>query len=174
MTTLADEIITHLKPLVGLKLAIARRAADLCNFQFGAIRKVEDGTVGDYALHIQCPWRIEGPDGIVTGRSDLREPAEVDNGFDWDNWNYDTEENLQDKRLGALLGGHDPQTRSFVNDGDRLVVEAIQSDTYGGAILTLSGGFRLVVFPAGTRGEDWRIFQPATDEPHFVIGGSEV
>jgi len=171
--TLADEIKTHLIPLLGLKLSIARRAADLSNFQFGQICKVEGGTVGDYALHIQCSWRIEGPEDIVTGRSDLWEPAEAHQEIDWENWNYDIDENLQDKRVEALLGGYDPQTRSVVNEGDQLVVEAIQADIYGGAMIMLSGGYRLVIFPAGTQGEDWRLFQPTTDKPHFVIAGVE-
>ncbi len=50
---------------------------------FGRIRKIEKGTVSEYALHIQCPWRIEGPEGIVTGRSDLWEPAEDSPDIDW-------------------------------------------------------------------------------------------
>jgi len=53
MTTIADEITAHLQPLIGLELSIARRAADMRVFHFGRIRKVEKGTVGDYALHIQ-------------------------------------------------------------------------------------------------------------------------
>jgi hypothetical protein len=174
MTTRADEIITHLRPLVGLKLSIARRAADLRIFQFGPIRKVEQGSIGDYALHIQCPWRIEGPQGIVTGRSDLWEPADASPEIDWKNWNYDRDENLQDKCVGGWLGSYDPQTRSFVNESDQLVVEAVQADIYGGAMIILSGSYRLVLFPAGTRGEDWRIFQPGTDEPHFVISGGRI
>ena len=72
---LDEQVLTHLRLLVGLKLSVARRAADLRNFQFGPMRAVEGGTLGEWALHVQCPWRIEGPDGnIVTGRSDLWEP----------------------------------------------------------------------------------------------------
>ncbi|MEO7193078.1 MAG: hypothetical protein ABI051_18685 [Vicinamibacterales bacterium] len=60
---------------------------------------------------------------------------------------------------------------SAANHGSLLVVEQVHGDDYGGASLELSGGYRLVLFPAGTQGEDWRIFQPSTDEPHFVIEG---
>jgi hypothetical protein len=174
MTTIADEITAHLQPLVGLMLSIARRAADMRVLHFGPIRQVEKGTVGDYALHVQCPWRLEGPQGIVTGRTDLWEPAEDRSGIDWDTWDYDQNENLQDKLVGELLGGYDPQTRSFVNPGDRLVVEAVQGDMYGGTTIALSGGFRLVLFPGGSCGEDWRIFQPGIYESHFVIAGGRV
>jgi hypothetical protein len=30
------------------------------------------------------------------------------------------------------------------------------------------------MFPAGTRGEDWRLFQPDTDAPHFVVSRGRV
>jgi len=174
LKTAADEILNHLKRLIGLKLSIARRAADLRNFQFGPVRLVDNGTVGEFALHIQCPWCIEGPDGIVTGRLDLWEPAEVVDDFDWESWDYETGENLQDKRIGTLLGGYDPQTRSFVNTTSHLVVTDVETDCFGGAAITLSGGFRLVLFPAGTQGEDWRLFRPGIDEPHFVVRGGAV
>ncbi len=174
MTTIADEITAHLQPLIGLELSIARRAADMRGFHFGRIRKVEKGTAGDYALHIQCPWRLEGPQGIVTGRLDLWEPAEDSPDIDWETWDYAKNENLQDKLMGEFLKGYDPQTRSFVNATGQLVVETVTGDACGGATIVLSGGFRLVLFPAGTRGEDWRIFQPGILGSHFVISGGKV
>jgi len=67
-------------------------------FHFGQIRKVEEGTVGEYALHVQCPWRVEGPEGIVAGRLDLWQPAADSPGIDWETWDYDENENLQDHR----------------------------------------------------------------------------
>lgn len=174
MGAVADAILEHLKPLVGLKLSLARRAADLRNFQFGPVRAVPDGTVGEYALHIQCPWRLQGPDGIVTGRSDLWEPAEANEAVAWDTWHYDSNENLQDRRLGALLGDYDPKARSSLNRTEQLVVEAVHAEDCGGATLDLSGGYRLVLFPAGTRAENWRLFRPGADQPHFVVAGGRV
>jgi hypothetical protein len=63
--------------LVGLRLSIIRRAADMLGLHFGAIRihPSGTGTVADYALHVQCPWRLDGPNGTVTGRDDLWEYA---------------------------------------------------------------------------------------------------
>ena len=89
-------------------------------------------------------------------------------------WADEKHDNLQDKRLGDLLGGYDEKTHSFVNQTDMLTVEEVQTNSYGGAILKLSGGYRLVLFPTGTRREDWRFFQPDTQEPHFVISGGRV
>ncbi len=174
MGIVSQEILSHLKPLVGLKLALARHTADLRNFQFGTVRAVERGTVGEYALHVQCPWRIEGSDGITTGRGDLWEPAEPSQEIDWDKWDYETDENLQDRRMAALLGGYDPVTGSFVNSTEHLIVEDVCADDYGGASIRLSGGYKLVLFPAGTRGEDWRVFRPDTYESHFVVAGGRI
>jgi hypothetical protein len=182
MGVVAAQILAYLKPLFGLKLAIARRAADMLIFQFGEIRIVEGditkyskmGTVGEYALHIQCAWRIEGPDEIVTGQSDLWKPADADAKVDWDSWDYDKDANLQDARITALLGGEDPVTGSPMNFSNQLVVESVDADDFGGATIQLSGGYRLVIFPAGTRGEDWRIFRSKLGEPHFVISGGSI
>src|SRR5262245_25598399 len=103
------QIEGHLRLLVGKKLSIARRAADMRGFHFGRVSVDEAGkrSSGEFALHIQCPWRIEGPDGIVTGRTDLWEPAEPGKEINWDTWDYDEDENLQDRRVGALLGTFD-------------------------------------------------------------------
>ncbi len=174
MDTVVTEIIAQLKPLVGLKLSLARRAADMRIFHFGPLRALEDGKVGDYALHIQCPWRIEGPQGIVTGRWDLWEFAEDSGDIDWGAWDYARDENLQDRLVGLFLGNYDPETRSYINEGDGLIVEAVSGDRYGGATIVLSGGYRLVLFPTGTKSEDWRIFRPETDLPHFVIAGGRI
>lgn len=174
MGIVSQEILSHLKPLVGLKLALVRRAADLRNFQFGTVRAVEGGSVGEYALHVQCPWRIEGSDGITTGRSDLWQPAEPSQEIDWDQWDYEKDENLQDRRFAALLGGYDPATGSFVNATEHLIVEDVCADDYGGAAIRFSGGYKLVLFPAGTRGEDWRVFRPDTDDSHFVVAGGRI
>jgi hypothetical protein len=139
------------------------------NFQFGAIRPHPSGkgTVGSFALHIQCPWRIVTADRIITGSADYYEPP-----ADGTDVNQDDhlQGNLQRVRLRELLGGYDPKTKSFVNEQNRLAVEAVHADRYGGISLILAGGFRLEVFPNGSDAEDWRFFSP-DDNNHFVVGG---
>jgi hypothetical protein len=60
--------------------------------------------MSQYALHIQCPWRIVGSEGIVTGSFDYYEPAEVDAEIDYQDGQAG---NLQQKRLGGLLRSSD-------------------------------------------------------------------
>jgi hypothetical protein len=158
-----QQVISALSQIVGLPLSAMRRAADMRTFQFGTLRPVDRGSVGEFALHVQSPWRIEGPDGIVTGRLDLWEPVEDDAPFD-ENWNYEKSPNLQDARLEQWLAE---------NEG-ALVVKSVDADEFGGTVISFSQGFVLRIFPAGTRGEDWRLFRPRTGAPHLVISGGEV
>src|SRR5690606_6392513 len=54
-----DVITASLRPLVGLPLSVARRAADLRGFHFGEMLPTRRGNGGAYVLHVQCPWRLE-------------------------------------------------------------------------------------------------------------------
>ena len=159
----SQQVIAALSQIIGLPLTAARRAADMRTFQFGTLRAVDRGSVGDFALHVQCPWRIEGPNGIVTGRLDLWDPVEENAPFD-ENWDYEKSPNLQDARLERWLA------RSELS----LVVKSVDADEFGGAAISFGQGFVLRLFPAGIRGEDWRLFQPKSDGPHLVISGGVV
>src|SRR5262245_19064288 len=86
------QVIAALSQIVGLPLTAVHRAADMRTFQFGHLRPVDRGSVGDFALHVNCPWRIEGPDGIITGRLDLWEPLRESVRFD-EKWDYDESPN---------------------------------------------------------------------------------
>jgi hypothetical protein len=112
-------------------------------------------------LHIQCPWRIEGPDGIVTGRLDLWEPVEDNAPYD-ENWNYEKSPNLQDALVKQWLAQNE------------LVVASVDADEFGGAAISFSQGCKLRLFPAGTRGEDWRWFPHKGGVRHLVISGGAV
>lgn len=118
------------------------------------------GLIGDFALHVQCPWRIERPDGIVTGRLDLWEPVTDNAPFDED-WDCEKGPNLRDALVKQWLAQHESV----------LVVTSVEADEFGGAAISFNQGFLLRLFPAGTRGEDWRLFRPKTDAPHFVVSG---
>jgi hypothetical protein len=166
------EITRSLSKLVGRPIAFARDAANMKNFGFGMIRPSPSGkgTIGEYALHLQCPWRIVGGEGTVTGFADYYEPADVNGEVDLKDGQAG---NLQRKRLGDLLRSYDANTRSWLNGTDQLVVEGVIADDFGGFELKLSGNFCLQVFPDGSRGEDWRFFEPGTKD-HLVIAAGRI
>lgn len=166
-----SDLLDALRPLVGLQLAIARNAADTKNFQFGRItpHPTGKGTVAQYALHISCPWRIIAPSGIVTGSGDRHEPPVPEEVVIEENW---CRGDLQSKKLSELLGGSDPETRSILNVGALLLVQAVDADKDGEIEIALSGGYKLQVFPDGSSYEAWRLFVPGDKTTHFVFPGN--
>lgn len=174
MPTFADEVKLNLQKLIGLKLSRTALAADMRTLQFGNTEARQGGgVVGELGLHVQCPWRLESDAGIITGSDDLYVPSEKsdqsEEPFDWEKGG-----SLQDKALRELLEGYDESTGQIVNSTNLLVVEDICSDWAGGFCLALSGGYRFLVFPNGTRREAWRLFRPSRDgytsnEKHFVV-----
>ena len=154
-------VTVALSPLVGVELSAARRAADMLTLHFGPLRQSGKGSVGDHALHVQCAWRIDGPDGIVTGRAELWEPVDVERRYAED-FDYDDEPNLRDVRV-----------RNWLAAGPH-VVEDVEADDFGGAAIHFGGGFALRMFPMATRTEDWRIFGPGDDDSHFVVTGGKI
>jgi len=145
MKDVAEATYCHLKALVGLPLSASYRAADMRMFDFGRMHKMGAGEVGEYALHVQCPWRLETKSRVITGRHDLFKPAEETENFDWDSWDWDGNETRQDRLVSDFLSGEKP------------VVKDIATDTHGGATLSLSGNYSLVLFPCASQGEDWRL-----------------
>ena len=162
MNEVAVQTRACLEELIGLPLSESYRAVDMRIFHFGTMKPVKQGAVGEFALHVQCPWRIEMNDKILTGRHDLFTPAEEPKDFDWDSWDWDGNETLQDRLVDE-----------FIKKYPRNVIDLF-TDSYGGARIELSGGHSLVLFPAGSQSEDWRLFQPQRDGEHFVISGGRL
>jgi len=163
-----------LAPLVGLPLWRATRAANMLCLQFGTRlegvsrfgpHKGTATTHGEYALHVQCAWRIAGPEGVVVAKSDLWHPhsALLREGWDWsedETWNpMDHDANRWDERIKPWTA------RSYV-------LQAATADSLGGVRLALEDGFVLEVFPDWSHdGEYWRVFAPDDSRPHFVVTG---
>lgn len=140
-------------PLLGLRLLWIGRAADMARVAFES----------DRFLHIQCPWRLEGPRGVVTGRRDLWLPADPDESG-WLEKSYDELPNLRDARLEAFH-------REIAAMPEGLRLTGVRADAHGGLDLDFSGGWKLQVFPDSSRGENWRLFRKGDD--HFVVPPEE-
>ncbi|HWB29882.1 MAG TPA: hypothetical protein VG736_05205 [Vicinamibacterales bacterium] len=163
-----------LRQIVGLPLSLSRRGTTMRIFHFGAITSEGTRAYGEFALHLQCPWRIEGPEGLVTGSRDVFEPPDSRVSSADPDWNYDSG-NLQDVLVAKWLGTT-PGKVGFARSAvvPPLIVEAVSSDRFLGLKIALSGGHRLSVFPDGTAGEAWRFFRPCVPEEPLVIDGGSV
>ncbi len=164
---LQDRITEALSALIDLPLWGAHRALNMEMFDFGdrLTRKNRQGKeiqVGEFALHIQCPWRIIGPEGIVVGSGDRNYPE--DENSDWQEFN-DEGPSLCESRIAGWLKEYSENP---------LKVERVEADSIGGFKLFLERGFILEAFPAnslkGEYSERWRLFR-TSEAGHFVVSG---
>lgn len=168
-----QEITAVLQPLIGLPLFRAGRAHGLEWFQFGREYRIEgshkgqrEKIIGDYAIHIECAWRIVGREGIIVAWNDRyfspNNSTVVEEDFDWSQ----PGSNRCDYLIEAF----------FAQRADRLpVVQAAQGDAVGGFRMIFSEGSILEVFPdTSLDHEHWRLLQPGTGEKHFVVVGKNV
>jgi hypothetical protein len=157
--------------LIGKSMWKCTRAADLASFQFGSRSKVPGfrntiKEVGEFALHVQCAWRIAREDRVIVGSRDLYYPAdssgdeEIPPEFDWDR-----DPNLRDKQVQSL----------FADDTVEFTVLSVEAGAAGSLSISLSGNLFLHIFPYDSLShEHWRLFDPRTDSPHFVVTGSGI
>lgn len=170
------EIIEHaLRPIIGMPLWSIGRAGNLEWFAFGMQRRVvgdvtKDGEpkiVSDYALHVQCAWRILDHRKIYVASRDRYYRAGDDPYKDLEDFEWDIPGlNRCDERVVKLLQewASDPMT-----------VTAIEADFVGGLMINFNNGLKLDVFPdLSVEAEYWRFFKPYVDEDHFVVTGQGI
>jgi hypothetical protein len=170
-TTMREQIEVALKVLVGKKLWKCTRAADMACFQFGQRRKVQNRQgkkveIGEYALHVECAWRIAKKDRVIVGRQDLYYPADYKEGSIYpENFDWDHDPNRHDKLL-----------TSFFKSGNRkFEVKRIDVAEAGSFQIRLADGFSLEVFPFNSlKDEHWRLFEPRLSKRHFVCSGNGI
>jgi hypothetical protein len=167
-SAMREQVRKALDVLIGKPLWSSGRAADLEWFAFGERRTVkgfrgEAKEVGEYALHIQCAWRIRRGDQVLVGSRDLYvPPAEIEEGLEKFNWDVPGA-NRRDKRIADL----------FQNETRQFVVKQVQVGQAGSFTIVFDDEYALDVFPDDSLTEEhWRIFQPSSEVPHFVVSGS--
>jgi hypothetical protein len=129
-------------------------------------RRNETIEVGTYRLHVQAPWRIVGPKGVVVGSVDAHfrpSDREDDESFD-----PNRDRSACEERVQAWLDTH---------RGRPVVIQSVQADETGGFRLALTRGCTLEVIPSSglTDYEHWRLLGPGSVHPaHFVVIGRKV
>lgn len=125
-------------------------------------RKGNKIQVGEFGIHLQCPWRITKENILLVGSDDVAEQpdenAEYDENFDWD-----------------VQGGNlrDVKMAEFLNSG-KYIVESVKADNFGGFELLFNDNIRLTVFPASSNkniySEHWRLLDNRDENKnHFVV-----
>ena len=167
-----EEIKRATAVLVEQALWDCTRAADLASFQFGQRRSVkgysaDSREVGEYALHVQCPWRITRDDLTIVGSGDLYCPPDL--------WNKEPDLNFDWRPVGANRRDH--LLKALFQGGARVfVVQSVEVGNAGSVRIGLEDDHSLEVIPdLSTDDEQWRLFRPYREhEPHFVVTGKGI
>ncbi|WP_338749322.1 hypothetical protein [Bacillus sp. FJAT-52991] len=166
-----EAIKSQVEKLVGLKLQYAGRASNLFWLDFGDIvqilRRGKTKESAEYALHIQCSWRITRGNKIVVASRDFYSPSskwnELNEEFDWD-----------------IQGNNrfDERIKAFTKENGQIKVIQIDSDEVGGLMVKLTEGYKLEVFPDSSeddeQSEHWRFFNRNENSPHFIVTGNGI
>jgi len=147
-----EEINKILQDLIGLPLTRTTRAANMECLKFGTIFRTEkDGTknnIGEFALHLQCPWRLTNENEIIVGNGDLYQQADETADYD-ENYDYfEFNANLRDVRLDKLI-----------KDKTITIISA-KADKFGGLEICFENNITLTVFPdlaSKADNENWRL-----------------
>ncbi|WP_182007553.1 hypothetical protein [Priestia aryabhattai] len=167
-----DAIRSQIGKLIGLNLRYAGRASNLFWLGFGEMisvtRRGKTEELAEYALDIQCSWRIIKDDKILVGSRDFYSPRsgwnEENDNFDWDVQGN----NRFDERIESFIE----------NAKEHVTVERVEPDEVGGIKIFLSQGYLLEVFPDTSEDDEysefWRFFNRRENSPHFVVTGNGI
>jgi hypothetical protein len=151
---LREPIFAAVTALEGLRMWASTRAVDMEMFAFGGrlTRRAKDGSdheVGEYALHVQCGWRIWHEGRTYVGSGDDLDPMSSNEGE-------------RDRLLRDLF------------EREKLVVLAVYTGSSGHLLIRFDNGSELEVLPDRGMAEDeeaaenWRFFAPGSDGHHVV------
>ena len=77
-----------LEQLIGLHLSRTTRAANMECLKFGHLLTDDKGNnqinIGEFGLHLQCPWRLTNDNQILLADSDLFEQPDEKADYDLD------------------------------------------------------------------------------------------
>ena len=168
--TVKKRIEDAMSNLIGQPMWACRRAADLAAFHFGRQNKTFDlkganTEVGDYALHVQCPWRIVRDDRVIVGSGDLYYSADISNEQDSAEFDWDRNSNRRDELIRLF----------FENGSKQFAVQRIAIGTAGSVQILLQERYFLEIFPDKSLArEQWRLLKPDSGEPHFILTGAGI
>jgi hypothetical protein len=163
---------SKLNQLIGSPLKISRHAENMLILGFGEVvrgigRRGHRISYGDFALHIQSPWRVLQNNKLIVSSADRWNPVnEID---DWDEWYNNPHPSIENIAWKQLLGSTDKSTSSYEALHNELVVDKIALEPIGDLRVFIRGGYVLEIFACGNNNEYWRLFEPKKDTEHLVF-----
>lgn len=149
----------------GEKIRYIGRAASLCWIGFGKdvqvdLKNEKKRTLAEFALHIQCSFRVCKNRKIKFTNLDMYEPSEeLEN---YDNFNWDVP--------GNNLFDINAQKLTKIFEENFVTVEHVILTPQNDLTIKLSGGWEIEIFNNGCyEGEIWRFFKPGSEDAHIVV-----
>ena len=167
-----EKLTKAMASLVGLRLCMVCNTGNMKQFHFGEPWQYRNRPVGQVVLHVQCPWRLERDVRTITGSADYYVPADDNTDSDWEAG--EPTGHLQDQLLRDVLGLEPGVAQRDGVETSLIVLDAVSS-VIGEAAVTMSYGYRLLLFPASSRLEEWRLLKPGDlDSQTEFLSGSGV
>lgn len=164
--------LCELSRLIGQQVNYIGRASNMLDIHFGedvvVTTRLGTKTVGTYALHVQCPWRIINlsKKGIHLGSLDFYSPSDkvkAGQNFSYKSFTWDVRgQNLFDEKAQKWFSGLEGVT-----------VTAAKMNRFGDAKIDLSNGDRIEMFVTATdKGECWRLFLSEKSTTELIVEGN--
>jgi len=167
-----EEIEDKLSVLINLPLTSTGRVVDLQWFVFGVTNPDESNNEHDqfnfeYAIHVQCAWRISDTKGIVVASRDRYYSANCSSYEDNQDFNWDVPGSNQcDQKIANFIESKSTKP---------LIILSVEADVVGSLRINLSEGYVLDLFPDDSLGKEyWRFFKLNSDHTHFVVTGKGI
>jgi len=154
-----------LQVLSGLRLAPVGAAADMLWLHFGEMRSIVDRKgkarkVGEWALHLQCPWRFVHLGTVVLGSTDFGYDVVTGEKYDWES-KAESVFHRNSNQLNRML------------DAEKITIGMVRCTEAGAFDLVFDHDLKLSVMPTESSrheyDESWRFFVPSGDFPHYVF-----
>ena len=167
---LMDSIDFQFQKIIGLAFRRIRRMAATGSIGIGDMKskidkKGESVSVPQYALHIQCAYRIVDRNKVVVSNLDMfgvNSSTEWTENFDWDVDGV----NLYDEKTSAI--------NKDISEAE-VLIENVKASPYGDVDIFLSNGWIIQIFVNySSQYEAWGLFEVDSDTPHFVVTGQGV
>lgn len=130
-------------------------------------RHGEKKIVSEYALHIQCPWRIRFNDKLLAASHDKFYPAKRLSSTSLMNFNWhSSSRTLVDKRIEVFMRKSN-KTPLFVSD--------VYVSEVGDMRITLNEKYFLELFSDSSVSEEyWRLFTPYSRKKHLIFSSKGI
>jgi hypothetical protein len=157
-----------LRVLSGLRLQKVGRALDMLCMHFGDLQTVtfrsgRQGEVGEWALHLQTPWRISVGSRPLVGAKDIY--------TNWETGEFVEYAEIGESRFDRLTDSLNQRLKSPAH-----YTKSIVCDGLGGFRMAFDNDLSFDAFSDISHDhpdhELWRLFEPATEKDHFVVATS--